>query len=161
MNEEYTPEVCPHCGQSTTYLLSIDKGSVDILKQIALFIYKKGQNVVHPRKEMEGTWLTSNQVGNLSRPRFHGLIARYKDEPGNYVLTHKGAQFLKGESVAKFAIISKDKHCQLGYWRPTDFQCNIHDFTDDDEYWEGINYEIKEGRVVLLPPEESKQETLL
>lgn len=158
--EEYKPELCPHCGQSTTYILSIDKGTVDILKQIARFIRRKGQNVVHPRKEMEGDWLTSNQVGNLSRPRFHGLIARYKDEPGNYVLTHKGAQFLKGEEVPKFAIASKTEHCQVGYWKPEEYRCTVSEFSADDEYWEGINYEIKEGMVVILQPENNQRSLL-
>lgn len=146
--EEYIPDLCEHCGQSTTYLLAVDRGTVDILKQIARFVGKKGINVVHPRKEMEGEYLTSNQVGNLSRPRFHGLIARYKDEAGNYVLTRKGADFLKGGRIPKFAIISKSEGKQIGYWKPEEYECSVGDFSNADEYWEGINYEIQEGKVI-------------
>jgi len=65
---EYKPEKCECCGQTTTYIIGIDGGTVDIVKNIALFIGRKGINCVHPRKEMEGHGLSSNQVGNLSRP---------------------------------------------------------------------------------------------
>lgn len=126
--QEYKPEICACCNQSTTYLLAIDRGTVDIVRAIAVAIFRKGINVVHPRKEMETSqnmdfdlmiregMLTSNQVGNLSRPRFHGLIAKIKDNPGNYCLTTKGAQFLKGQPISRFAIISKSEGMQIGYY---------------------------------------------
>lgn len=151
MSEEkikYVPEVCECCQQSTTYLLAIDKGTVEIVKAIARFIGTKGINAVHPRKEMEGTLLTSNQVGNLSRPRFHGLIASLEGESGNYVLTTKGSDFLRGKVIPKYAIISKSEGRQIGYFEPEKHRVSIHNFNNLGQYWEGINYEITEGRVL-------------
>ena len=146
---EYTPEKCECCGQSMTYILAIDRGTINIIKKIAQFIGKKGINVVHPRKEMEGTWLTSNDVGNLSRARSHGLIARIKGKAGNYCLTRKGATFLRGEEIPRYAIISKIEHCQIGYFEPEKDRVDVNSFRLIDEpYWQGIGYDVDEGRVI-------------
>lgn len=160
-NLGYLPDVCPACKQSCTYLIGIDRGSVLIMKAIARFIQVKGINVVHPRKELEGVYLSSNQVGNLSRPRMHGLIAHYKIQgerkAGNYILTKKGAAFLKGESIPRYAIISKAEKHQVGYFNPETLTCRISDFNEPGEpMWEGIGYDIEEGQVV-----HSKQSKLL
>ena len=157
----YIPDVCPGCKQSCTYVVGLDRGSVVIMKAIARFIQIKGINVVHPRKELEGTYLTSNQVGNLSRPRMHGLIAHYKvageRKAGNYVLTSKGAAFLKGEPIPKYAIISKAEGHQVGYHNPEVLTCRISDFNDPDEpMWEGIGYDIVDGQII-----QNNQGTLL
>lgn len=149
----FKPEICNCCGQTKTYAISIDTGTVHILKQIAKFIGEKGINCVHPRKEMEGRFLTSNEVGNLSRPRLHGLIAKIKDNPGNYCLTTKGASFLKGAEIPKIAIVLKatereDKR-NVGYFNEEEERCTINDFRGvTGEFWEGIGYSINEGRVV-------------
>lgn len=155
---QYKPEVCECCGQETTYVIAIDRGTVDIVKQIALFIKNKGINCVHPRKEMEGIFLSSNQVGNLSRPRFHGLIAKVRDNPGNYLLTPKGAKFLRGEEVPRIAIIRKsiaeDGSHNIGYFEPETEKVTVWDFDREGDYWVAINYEISEGNVVErnVPP---------
>lgn len=155
---QYTPECCPTCGQTTTYLLSIDHGTVEVLKAIARFIGRKGINIVHPRKEMEGAYLSSNQVGNLSRARFHGLIASVAKNPGNYLLTTKGAAFLRGAIVPRTAIVSKAEGRQIGYHEEDRDLCTIKDFLGAGEYWEGINYDITAGYVVKTLP---KQQTLV
>lgn len=148
MSKEYKPEVCDHCGQSTTYLLPIDLGTAEIMKVIGRFVGKKGINAVHPRKEMEGTLLTSNQVGNLSRPRMHGLIAKIEGNPGNYCITRKGGAFLRGVPVHKFVIRSKTEERTIGYWG--DDMCTINDFKSfSGEYWEGIGYQILEGQIIF------------
>lgn len=140
--------MCPCCNQTTTYVLSIDKGTVHIVKQIARFIEQKGINAVHPRDEMDGLWLTSNEVGNLSRARFHGLIAGIEGNAGNYVLTKKGGQFLHGRSIPKYAIISKALGHQIGYWEPENTMVTVKDFDGEGEYWEGVNFEIEEGNII-------------
>ena len=164
--EKYTSDKCECCGQTKTYLLPVDRGTVDILKSIARAILKKGINVIHPRKEMEidpnrfspGAFdydlmvkeghLTSNMVGNLSRPRFHGLIAKVKNEPGNYCLTSKGGDFLKGESIPKYAVIDKTTGHKKEYWLSEKYRVTIKDFSSDEEYWEGLDYVIRAGRVI-------------
>ncbi len=158
---EYVPEVCECCQQTTTYLIGIDRGTVDIVKAIARFIGEKGINAVHPRKEMEGKTLTSNQVGNLSRPRFHGLIASLEGESGNYVLTRKGAQFLRGARIPRYAIISKSEGQQIGYFEPEFYSVTVNQFNYLDQYWEGINYEINEGHVLHRIEKPFQQPTLI
>jgi hypothetical protein len=143
---QYTPDVCNCCNQTTTYLLSVDVGTVDIVKAIARFIDKKGINCVHPRKELEGISLSSNQVGNLSRPCSHGLIAKVRGQAGNYLLTRKGSAFLNGAEIPRHAIISKSEKRQVGYYMQEAEVCVVGDFYNG-EYWEGINYEIREGQV--------------
>ncbi|MDD5110710.1 MAG: hypothetical protein PHI63_05895 [Patescibacteria group bacterium] len=158
---DYKPEICHHCGQTMTYLLPIDRGSVEILKAIATRIRCKGVNIVHPRKEMEISTgqldyaamvqeglLTSNMVGNLSRPRFHGLIAAVRGNKGSYCMTTKGAEFLHGAPVPKFAVISKANGHNIGYWMPERYQVTIRDFRPDHEFWTGINFSVIEGRIV-------------
>ncbi len=168
--EKYEAEVCEHCKQTTTYLIPIDRGTSDIMKAISVAIGRKGINCIHPRKEMEiGRYeldyetmikegqLTSNQVGNLSRPRFHGLIAAVDGNPGNYCLTTKGATFLHHGSVPKYAIISKVTGHQIGYWKPDKYRCTIDDFKPDMEYWQGITWTVMDGKIVHETPDIIRQ----
>jgi predicted transcriptional regulator len=148
----YDHHTCPHCGQSLTYELDIDKGSVETLKTISAFIKRKGRNAVHLTKELQGNGLTSHQIGNISRLRFQGLVAKIEGEAGNYCLTRKGLDFLKGLSVPRTAIIKKGTENTpphlLGYG---DEMCQIKDFDKAwDGYWNASGYDIKEGRVI--PP---------
>jgi hypothetical protein len=174
LKEPYQPAICPHCHQSLTYLLPIDLGTVEIVRAIAVAIYRKNINAIHPRKEMECRlapgadfrdmikegMLTSNMVGNLSRPRFHGLIAKIKDNPGNYCLTTKGARFLRGLGVPRLAVISKEERRQVGYYLPDEHMVTIHDFVADDPFWEGINFDIVEGQIIKAPEMPVRQKTL-
>lgn len=153
---KYEKEKCHCCSQSITYCLPVDRGSVDTLKAISVAIRKKGKNKIHPRNEMEvqkgqltyqemvseGV-ITSNHVGNLSRPRFHGLIARIKGEKGSYCLTRKGAAFLRGSEIPKYAIISKVEKHNIGYYLEDSERITINNFAPDgQEYWEGIKYDV-------------------
>lgn len=137
----------------THYLLTIDKGTVDIVKGVARAIREKGVNVVHLYKEaVPGGYLTGHQAGNISRPRFHGLVARSREGGrGNFVLTRKGAAFLNGQAIAKTAVIKKstenEKTHNAGYL--DDETVTIHDFDGEwSDYWKGEGYEISEGVVV-------------
>lgn len=168
----FEPEICECCGQAKTYLLPIDWGTALIVKAVASRIREKGINVVHPTKEMEvpaKDWnykraitegvLTSTQIGNFTRARVHGLIARYKDEPGNWLLTRKGAQFLRGQRIPRLAIIRKarkladDKTAshKEEYFMPEEQTCTVHEIMHHGSkypIWEGIDFDIVEGRIV-------------
>lgn len=142
---------CECCGLTTNYLLAIDKGTIEILKAVSRAIGDKGINIVHANKELiEDGYLTPLQRGNMSRPRAHGLIAMVKGEnmKGNYLLTSKGAKFLRGEiRIPKYAIMNKVTSHQDGYFEPERYEVGVHDFMDG-EYWEGIGFNIEQGRVV-------------
>lgn len=148
----FITERCPHCEQSLNYLVPIDGGTVKILKEIAKAIGKKGINIVHPRKEIEGKGLSSNEVGNLSRPRIHGFIAKIKGNVGNYCLTTKGAEFLKGARVPKYAIRSKIDNKTTGYYMPDVHTIDI-DEASHGVYWEGIDFSIVEGHIIKDIPQ--------
>ena len=151
---KYKEEKCDCCGQTTTYIIGIDKGTVDILKGVAKAIGRKGINCVHVNRELvvDGD-LTPIQMTNMSRPRSHGLIAKVKGEmkKGNYLLTRKGSQFLKGGRVPKYAVMSKVTGHQIGYHEPNKHNVIISDFKGKGEYWEGVNYTIERGEVVPVP----------
>ncbi|MES2224974.1 MAG: hypothetical protein V4478_03230 [Patescibacteria group bacterium] len=156
---DYIPETCTCCSQTTTYALTLDRGSVEILKKLARYIGRKGENVVCPRKEKE-CGLTQNEICNLIRPRSHGLIAPYKDLPGHFVLTRKGAQFLHGKEIPKTAIRSKVENRTLGYWKEEEDKCTIADFDNGSTYWEGMQYDIVNEIVVPFAVPSSTQPTL-
>ena len=141
---EYKPEICEHCGQTETYILGLDHGTVDIVRAIAKKIGEKGINIVHPRKE---NVLTNTQWCNIARPRFHGLIAAVKGKRGNFLLTKKGAAFLRGETVPRYAIVSKVEGHQIGYFEQENNKVTISDLLAKGEYWEGIGYDIVDGEV--------------
>jgi len=158
----FTPDVCPHCGQTTTYLLPVDRGTVEIVKAFIMAVKFKGKNEIHPRREMEKSeneikeegltyseminngQLSSNQVGNLSRPRFHGLIAQIKEKPGFYCLTRKGADFLRGNPISRYVIVSKSEKKNIGYFPGEDIK--ISDFNSEDDRWEFPGLDIIDGR---------------
>jgi hypothetical protein len=158
---KYIPEVCSHCGQSMTYLITIDQGAIDTLIAMSVAVSKKGINVIHPRKEMEiekinnyremikSGKITSNMTGNLPKARFHGLIAKIKGEAGNYCITKKGLHFLRGGIIPKHAIVSKVYKSNIGYYKPEEENVSVTEFLEEKSYyWEGINFDIIDGRII-------------
>lgn len=139
--------------------------------------------MIHPVKEMEVSakdWsydraitegvLTGTQIGNFTRARVHGLIARSKDNPGNWLLTKKGASFLRGDEIPRLAIIEKSRRVEGGrshkqdYYLPDIHRCTIHDITKRGSkvpMWEGIDFDIFEGRIVFDTKKEAEQMPLL
>lgn len=180
----FEAEVCEHCGQAQTYLLPIDWGTALIVKAVAAAIRHKGINFIHPTKEMEvpaKEWsyerairdgvLTSTQIGNFTRARVHGLIARHQSEPGNWLLTKKGAQFLRGQRVPRLAVIRKSRRTEdkarshkEEYFEPEANTCTVHEIMHPGSkypVWEGIDFDIIEGRIVEDVPAKPGQEASL
>lgn len=163
--EKFKPKVCSCCGQTEEYIISLDAGAADIVMAIAAAIRKKGENRVSPRNEMEISkkqmnemgysrmvaegHLTSNMVGNLSKARSHGLIARV--ESGIYCLTTKGANFLKGSPVPRHAIISKTTGHNIGYWHEFYEKITIKELMKSGIYWE-IDFTISDTKILLDLP---------
>jgi len=171
----YKREKCGECGQFKTYLLPIDRGTAMIVKSVAAAVKIKGINIIHPKKEMEvqgKEWsyeravgegkLTSTQIGNFTRARVHGLIARVKSSAGNWCLTTKGGMFLRGEPAARFAVIRKNQDGsgshKSDYFEPEKYQITIGEVSKDGEFWRGIDFEIVEGHIVRnLPAQTDKK----
>lgn len=172
MSKKYQFEspTCDCCGAKLFYPLAIDWGTAVIVKAVARAVRLKGINVIHPTKEMEvpgSEWnylravnegkLTSTQIGNLKgRAKAHGLVAQYKDEPGNYVLTSKGAKFLRGEPIPAVRIrrkkgVTTDYPSGEKYYKPDQYQVTIHEILkpgSDFPVWDGIDFDIVNGRIV-------------
>jgi|GEM_PF-4052023 len=150
--EQFKPELCQCCGQTTTYRLGLDRGSVEILLEIFAGISRKGVNEIHPARELDFTGEKKWFLTNLSRPRFHGLIAYVKDKKGYYCLTRKAGKFLRGLPIAQYAIISKAEGHNIGYWMPDEYQITMKELLKSDElpYWEGDAMKVLD---IIDPPE--------
>jgi len=162
--DKFTPKICQCCGQTEEYIMIVDLGTVDIVRAIAAAIRKKRENLVHPRLEMEigkkqleyqqmirEGYLTSNMVGNLSKARSQGLIARVDGKPGYYCLTHKGASFLKGADIPKYAVMSKVTGHNIGYWNELEERVTVKDFVDAP-YWQILDFDIIDRAVIFNLP---------
>lgn len=167
----YKSPVCAGCKQTTTTLYSIDTGSADLVKAISVAVRLKGKNAVHMRKEMEvgkKEWsyerllnegkITSSMTQNSIRPHKHGLIAKVRGETGVWCLTTKGARFLRGERIAKYAIQDKATKHIVGYWEPEKYTVTIGELhRKNTPYWEGAGYDIVDGEIrVEKPGEQAK-----
>jgi hypothetical protein len=157
--KEYKPETCNQCGQSTTYLLSLDRGSIDLVLDILRAISNKGINEIHPAREMNIAPEKKWQLTNLSRPRFHGLIAYVRDKKGYYCLTKKAGKFFRGAPISRFAIISKAQGHQIGYWEPEIHQITLQEALKSDEipWWSGDETKM----IDQLDHQDEGQQTLL
>jgi hypothetical protein len=97
--EKSMEEYCQHCGASMkAYWHRITPGLVSTLRKIYDRVSLTNTNMVH-KKDLN---LTHSEYGNFQKLRFHGLIARYKDDLGHWdrstwIITRRGGQFLRGE----------------------------------------------------------------
>jgi hypothetical protein len=167
--KDFEPEVCDCCDQRTEYLLTLSKGIATIVKAVGAAIREKGENVIHPAKEMQipaDEWtyekayqhgkITSSHRGNLSNAGTHQLIEKYEGEAGNWRLTSDGADFLRGEPVPKHAVVAKStteagSHLKR-YWKGQTIQTTVHELTGDEmPRWEAVNFDIVEGQIVEKP----------
>ena len=92
-------QTCPYCGASMKmYWHSLTPSLLKVLVKIYVAVSEKGDNRIHPHKEMK---LTASEHMNMTKLRFHGLIAKCKKEGkverGYWLITRRGGQFLKGE----------------------------------------------------------------
>lgn len=141
---------CPHCGQTTHSTYTVSRGLRDSLRAMARFIEKKGIDTVHFQKELvAGGWWTPSQERNMcTHGVYTGLVA-HTDEPGNYVITKRGWDFLNGEPVPKHTFVkkrtgSKNTHVV----EVSEETCTASDFNKKGEYWEVLGFQIKSGKVV-------------
>ena len=95
---------CPHCGASMKmYWHRLSPGMVSALVKVKRAVLAKGENRIHTDKDMRGDMaLTRLEWSNLTKLRFHGLVAKYRSEGGHdrgyWLLTRRGNQFLLGKA---------------------------------------------------------------
>lgn len=156
-NPKFKAGMCEHCKQSTTYRLGLDKGSAEIMVTLIEAISKKGINEVHPSRELDLSGKKKWFLTNLSRPRFHGLIAFVKNKKGYYLITRKGADFLRNVAVPKYAVRSKVTGHLEGYWEPEACTVTMRQLRKSEQMWEG---DIGRMVDVIYPTESSPQQLL-
>lgn len=122
---------CECCGQTTDYAVALDRGTALIVLAIYNAVRKKNKNKVHLRKEMEcrdkdyssyrdmvsDGHMTSRMIDNVLRAKYHGLVAQVDGGgQGEYLITPKGARFLRNEQLPRIAVIDKATHTKKQYW---------------------------------------------
>ncbi len=146
---QFKKTICDHCHQSVDYTLTLDAGTAHFMLALANAVRRLGRNRVHIQKEMEGRpeefdsyngmlregYMTSRMEGNSSRPRFHGLIAKTENR-GEYLITRKGAAFLRGVPVPRTAIVSKVTGHNVGYVEDAG-EATISQVLVKEPYWWG------------------------
>ena len=123
MKKKFEPQVCAHCTQTLDYDLALDRGTTMIVLAFYNAIRRLNTTKIHIDNKMvrpasdfpsyrdmvEGGYITNKMRNNVSRARFHGLLASAGEHnSGEYVLTKKGANFLfRNEEVPRVAVIDK------------------------------------------------------
>jgi len=150
---KFVAEVCDGCEQTKTYDLGLDRGTAFIVLALYNAIQIKDENRVHIDKEMVArkedfeSWedmissghMTSSMQHNVPRARYHGLIAFVDKGTGEYLLTPKGARFLRGEAVPRIAIVDKKTHKKLAYWNEDDDQVTFRSLMKKTEPFWNLN----------------------
>jgi hypothetical protein len=162
--KKFRPEVCGFCGQTTEYPIRIDKGSALIVIAIAKAVRNKGQNKIHLRNEMlvkkgmtDSAYsiamsgkMTSTMIDNVLRPKYFGLVAQVDGGGGGeYLLTPRGAKFLRGESIPALAAIDKIKHMKKCYIDEQTERTTIRQLLKSDVPFWDLEWEIDEQSLAL------------
>jgi len=96
-------EICQGCGREMgAYELTITPGIMNALRKMIHSVRLKGVNSIHLVKDTD---LTHNEINNITRLRFHGLVAKYYDSVngtkkrrwGYWLVTKRAADFIKGQ----------------------------------------------------------------
>lgn len=109
---------CYVCGARVRqYWHKITPHLVHALAKSYGYIAKQGENAVNPTKSLDATSfeLTKDERANWTKLRFHGLIAKCKDEKGGHrrgwwLITKRGAQFLRGELAIPVRVLTYRNH---------------------------------------------------
>ena len=163
-HNRFKPELCASCGQTTEYPIRLDKGTAYIVIAIANAVRLKNKNRVHLRNEMlvkRGEYpstrdvaiagkMTATMIDNVLRAKYHGLVAQIDGGgTGEYLLTPKGARFLRGEAVPALAAIDKTKHVKKYYIdEETDWTTIGRILRGDTNFWDHA-WDIDENTLSL------------
>src|SRR5665213_656494 len=147
--DKFKPTVCQCCSQTTNYLASLDRGSAMIVLALYNAVRINDRNRIHLRNDMECDpsvftdyltmafegHMTSKMIDNILRPKYHGLVAQVDHGgQGEYLITPKGARFLRNEPIIRAAVISKTTHSKDYYYDETDL-VTFHELMGENEPW--------------------------
>lgn len=163
------PEItvtCQGCGRAMGgYEISITKGMINALRKLIKAVRDKGENSIHLSDDTKGKpyELTHSEINNITRLRFHGLVAKVyegsgeskKRKSGHWLVTRRAASFIKGEMTLPRAVWIFNDHIVD---RGTEEQITIKQILGEaGNYWDtidDINYReaqvSKTGEVRLL-----------
>lgn len=103
MEQKYTLEEAIKILGLKQYKVHLTEGIVRALIKFRMAVNYHKKNKIHLLKDMK-TYefeLTPHEWNNFSRLRFHGLVAKYREDgkhvAGYWLLTRRGADFLDGE----------------------------------------------------------------
>jgi hypothetical protein len=137
MNNEH----CEHCGaRLKKYWHGLSQGLVRTLIKIYKGVADKKENMINPHHELD---LTTVEHMNMTKLRFHGLIAKVKEDGevqrGFWLITQRGADFLKGQ-------IQVPSRVQTFRNKVVDHSTDLVTITDvmrDAVYWEkDFSYDV-------------------
>jgi hypothetical protein len=148
---KFTPTVCQCCGMTLDYTVSLDKGTAELLLAMIGQVSRRNQNEVYLQEEVKKGNITPMQAGNLTKARAHGLIAPVRGKSANYLITRKGADFLRGKTIPRVAIVSKKDDCQIGYFHAEEITININEAVNGSgPYWEFLEKEYPQSGQATL-----------
>lgn len=170
---KYQPKSCESCQQTTDYVSKLNKGMASFLVTFARAVTIKAENrvrlteiMVDPKtpewssaqkRAAEGK-ITQTQYNNFSHLCRHGLIVNV--ETGVFVLTKKGAAFLRGEPVERAAVVEKRTHSNIGYVADADGKIVMTDIWEvmksRDGWWSGWNYDIADDGSLVFHDGQAK-----
>jgi hypothetical protein len=73
---------------------TLNPGLVSVLVKCIQFVHEHNKNEFHLQRDLH---LSVNEFCNLTKLRFHALVAKVDGKPGFWLITSRGGQFLRGE----------------------------------------------------------------
>jgi hypothetical protein len=94
------------------YKQSLSVGLVITLTKFGEAVYQKRENKVHVQQDLR---LSNSEFGNYQKLRYWGLIVKWENvegihEQGWWILTHRGALFLRNQISIPKAVFTRDNH---------------------------------------------------
>ena len=151
------PPHCPTCDAKLTGRWEyINKSQITLLNKLHKGINKFNRNSIHLQDDL---YLTKNEYNNFQKLRYNGLVA-HADGTGCWLMTRRGASFLKGEihlpkgvlvfrnRIQKYAtkrvnIKSVLKNDEPYYYKCNDFNYETVDILDFElDKMTGISFDI-------------------
>lgn len=158
---KFEPAICEHCKQTTEYALSLDRGTAMIVLAVYNRVRIKDKNNVHLRDEMEvgskaysdyremvtDGHITSRMIDNVLRAKYHGLLAQVDGGGrGEYLITRKGAAFLRDVPLDRVAIIDKATHTKKCYWNPGEDMVTFAELMKKETpFWKIEPFDVEEA----------------